>query len=114
MRINRGDIVLADLEPVRGSEQGGIRPVLIIQNDIYNKYSPVTIIASITSKEFSKEFLTNIYLPKIESGLDKNSTVMLNQVRTIDKRRIIKIISTLSPFIMDKVDEALKVSLNLN
>lgn len=113
MRVHRGDIVLANLEPVRGSEQGGIRPVLVIQNDVHNKHSPVTIIAAITSKEFSKEFLTNVFLPREDSGLNKDSTVLLNQIKTIDKKRIIKKISSLDGFIMMKVDNAIKISLDL-
>ena len=113
MIIKRGDIFLANLEPIKGSEQGGMRPVLIIQNDISNKYSPVTIIAAITSKVFEKEFPTNVFLTKQESKLDKDSTIMLNQIRTIDKSRIIKRLSSLSYIIMRKVDLAIKISLSL-
>lgn len=113
MKIKRGDIFLANLEPIKGSEQGGVRPVLIIQNNTSNKYSPVTIIAAITSKVFDKEFPTNVFLSKDESRLDKDSTILLNQIRTIDKSRIIKKISTLNSFIMKKVDIAIKISLDL-
>lgn len=113
MLIKRGDIILANLEPIRGSEQGGIRPVLIIQNNLANKYSPVIIIAAITSKVFEKEYPTNVFLTKEDSGLDKDSTVMLNQIRTIDKSRIIKKISFLDNFMMRKVDLALRISLVL-
>ncbi|OIO40442.1 PemK family transcriptional regulator [Candidatus Pacearchaeota archaeon CG1_02_31_27] len=113
MLIKRGDIFLANLEPVKGSEQGGIRPVLIIQNDISNKYSPVTIIAAITSKIFEREFPTNVFLTKKESGLDKDSTILLNQIRTIDKSRLIKKIKTLDLFLMEKVELAIKISLGL-
>jgi mRNA interferase MazF len=84
MIIKRGEIFLANLKPIKGSEQGGIRPVLIIQNDISNKHSPVTIISAITSKIFEKEYSTNIFISKKDSGLDKDSTIMLNQIRTID------------------------------
>lgn len=75
MIIKRGDIFLANLEPIKGSEQGGIRPVLVIQNDISNKYSPITIIAAITSKIFEREYSTNVFISKSESKLDKDSTV---------------------------------------
>ena len=114
MEIKRGDIVLTDLEPIKGSEQGGIRPCLVIQNNLGNVYSPTTIIAPITSKSFSKEFSTNVFLSKKDSKLDKESTILLNQIKTIDKLRIIKKISTLERDIMDKVDLAIKISLGLN
>jgi mRNA interferase MazF len=114
MIIKRGDIFLANLEPIKGSEQGGVRPVLIIQNDISNKHSPVTIIAAITSKVFEKEYPTNIFISKDECGLDKDSTIMLNQIRTIDNGRLMKKIGLLDNFIMNKVDRAIKVSLALD
>lgn len=113
VEIKRGDIVIINLEPIRGSEQGGIRPCLIIQNDQGNKYSPLTIIAPLTSKKFSKEFPTNVELSKKDSKLNKDSTILLNQIRTIDKLRIIKKISSLDNFIMKKVDLAIKISLGL-
>lgn len=112
--IKKGDIFLANLEPVKGSEQGGIRPVLIIQNDISNKYSPVTIISAITSRVYEKEFSTNIFISKKDSGLNKDSTIMLNQLRTIDKSRIIKKVGSLDLFLMNQVDKAIKVSLGLD
>ncbi len=114
MEIKRGEIVLAGLEPVKGSEQGGIRPVLIIQNDEGNKFSPTTIIVPITSTKFTKEFPTNVTISKQESKLNNDSTVLMNQIRTIDKSRIIKKISSLDNFIMNKVDRALKISLALD
>ncbi len=114
MKIRGGDIFLANLEPVIGSEQGRIRPVLIIQNDISNEYSPTTIISPITSKIFTKEFPTNVNLLRNDSKLDKDSTILLNQIRTIDKSRIIKKISALNTGIMKKVDLAIKISLDLN
>jgi len=114
VNIQRGDIVLANLEPIKGSEQGGIRPCLVIQNNISNKHSPITIIAAITSRKFDKEFPTNVFILKEESGLDKDSTILLNQVRTIDISRIIKKISFLDSFTMSKVDMAIKISLGLN
>lgn len=112
--IRRGDIFLANLEPRKGSEQGGVRPVLIIQNDISNKHSPVTIIAAITSKIFEKEFPTNVFISKKDSGLDRDSTILLNQVRTIDNSRILKKIGSLDFHLLNKVDLALKVSLDLD
>ena len=114
MEVKRGEIVLVNLEPIRGSEQGGIRPVLIIQNNLSNKYSPVVIVAAITSKTFDKEYPTNIFLSKKDSGLEKDSTVLLNQIRTIDKQRIIKKISVLDLELMKKVNSAIKVSLELD
>ena len=114
MIIKRGDILLANLEPIIGKEQGGIRPVLVIQNDTSNKHSPVIIIAAITSKIYNKEFPTNVFIAKKNSGLDKDSTIMLNQIRTIDTSRIIRKINSLDNFIINMVDKALKVSLSLN
>ncbi|PIN94142.1 PemK family transcriptional regulator [Candidatus Pacearchaeota archaeon CG10_big_fil_rev_8_21_14_0_10_31_24] len=114
MKIKRGNIVIVRLEPVKGSEQGGTRPCLIIQNDDGNKYSPLTIAAPITSKKFTKSYPTNVFLNKNNSKLDKDSTVMLNQIRTIDKSRILKQISNLNYLIMKEVDIAIKVSLGLN
>ena len=114
MQIKRGDILIANLEPIKGSEQGGIRPVLVIQNDTYNKHSPVIIVAAITSRIFDKEYPTNVFISKQDSKLDKDSTVLLNQIRTIDKSRAIKIIGSLDIHLMNKVDFALKVSLGLD
>lgn len=114
MIIKKGDIFLANLEPIVGSEQGGIRPVLIIQNDKSNMYSPVTIVAAITSKIFSKEFPTNVLISKEDSGLDKDSTILLNQIRTIDKSRLLKKAGSLDSYIMRKVNKALKISLALD
>jgi len=111
MEIKRGEVVLVNFEPVKRSEQRGIRPALIIQNDIYNKYSPTTIVAPITSKLFKKEYPTNVLLNKIDSKLNKESTILLNQIKTIDKSRIIKKISSLNQFIMRNVERAIKVSL---
>lgn len=112
--IKRGDIFLANLEPIKGSEQGGIRPVLVIQNDIHNKYSPTTIIAPITSKIYSKNYPTNVFISKKDSKLLKDSTILLNQIRTIDKSRIKKRISNLNPYLMFQVDLAIKISLGLD
>ena len=113
-RVIRGEIVLANLEPVKGSEQGGIRPVLIIQNDIGNKYSTTTIIAPITSSIIKQEYPTNVLIKKEESKLNKDSTILLNQIKTIDKSRIIKKISLIDNFTMNKVDRAIKISLGID
>lgn len=87
--LNRGDIVLVNLDPVIGSEQGRIRPCIIIQNNISNFYSPTIILAPLTSKQFNKEFPTNVSVPAADTGLGKDSTILLNQIRTVDKLRII-------------------------
>lgn len=113
INIKRGDIVLVNLDPVVGSEQGKIRPVLIVQNNISNEYSPTTIIAPITSKEYSKEFPTNVFISKKDSKLSKDSTILLNQIRTIDKMRILKKLSHLENYLMKKVDLAIKASLGI-
>ena len=113
-QIIKGEIVVADLEPVKGSEQGGIRPVLIIQNDTLNKNAPTTIIAPITSKIYTKEYPTNVLIKKEDSNLKLDSTILLNQIKTIDKKRIIKKISMLNNFTMNKVDKAIKISLALD
>ena len=113
MILKRGEIFLANLEPVIGSEQGGIRPVLIIQNDKSNMHSPVTIVAAITSKIFSKEFPTNVFISKEDSGLDRDSTILLNQIRTIDKLRLIKKVGSLDSYLIYKIDKSLKISLAL-
>ncbi len=113
-RLVRGEIVVADLEPVEGSEQGGIRPVLIIQNDTLNKHAPTTIIAPLTSKIYTKEYPTNVIIRREDSGLKSDSTILLNQIRTIDKKRIIKKIRSLDNFTMNKVDKAIKISLALD
>ena len=113
-RIIRGDIVVADLEPVEGSEQGGIRPVLVIQNDILNKHAPTTIIAPITSKVYTKEYPTNVIIKKEDSKLKVDSTILLNQIRTIDKKRITKKIGSLDNFTMNKTNKAIRISLGID
>jgi len=113
MKINRGELILANLEPVTGSEQGRIRPVLIIQNNVSNDFSPTTIVSPITTKIYTKEFPTNVEVESEESKLKKKSTILLNQIRTIDKSRLIRKISFLSNEIMSKVDLAIKSSLGL-
>jgi len=113
MSIRRGDIVLVNFEPVKGSEQGGVRPSMIIQNDIFNNYSPTTIVAPITSKFFKKEYPINVMLRKEDSKLSRDSTILLNQIKTIDKQRIIKKIGFLDNFTINRVGRAIKISLGL-
>jgi mRNA interferase MazF len=109
----RGEIYMADLDPVVGSEQGSRRPVLIIQNDIGNQYSPTTIIAAITSQLSAKIYPTEVRIKAGSGGLDKDSAVLLNQIKTIDKSRLENHFGVLSPAAMKKVDEAIKISLGL-
>ena len=112
-KIRRGNIAIANLEPVKGSEQAGIRPVLIIQNNDLNELSPTTIIAPITKKIYTKEFSTNVEVEPGKTGLKIRSTILLNQIRTIDKSRITKSIGSLDSSTMNKVDLAIKISLGL-
>ena len=111
--IRRGDIFYADLSPVVGSEQGGVRPVLIIQNDIGNKYSPTVICAAVTSKMNKAKLPTHIELEAQRYNLMKNSVVLLEQIRTIDKKRLREKISHIDTELMLKVNEAIKVSLSV-
>ncbi|MBI2583916.1 MAG: type II toxin-antitoxin system PemK/MazF family toxin [Candidatus Aenigmarchaeota archaeon] len=113
MEIRRGDIFLVNLDPVIGSEQGKTRPAVVIQNDIGNRYSPVTIVAAMTSRIFEKEFPTNVFVPKEESGLSEDSTILLNQIRTVDTKRLVRKIGRLSRKKMKEVDEAIKISLGI-
>ena len=114
MVIKRGDIYYADLSPVVGSEQGGVRPVLIIQNDIGNKYSPTVIATAITSQINKAKMPTHIELDANEYGLSKDSVVLAEQIRTIDKRRLKEKIGHMTETDMKKVDKALAISLNLS
>lgn len=111
--VRRGEIYYTDLSPVIGSEQGGIRPVLVIQNDIGNRYSPTIIIAAITSQINKAKLPTHIEISALEYGLPKDSVILLEQIRTIDKRRLKEKIGFLSLETMKKVDEALQVSFGL-
>lgn len=113
MIVRRGEIYYADLSPVVGSEQGGVRPVLIVQNDIGNKYSPTVIVAAITSQINKAKLPTHIELSASEYGLPKDSVILLEQIRTIDKKRLREKICTLSSEVMEKVNEALQISLGL-
>lgn len=109
--IRRGDVFYADLSPVVGCEQGGIRPVLIIQNDIGNRYSPAVIVVAITSK-LKKELPTHVEIGCMEP-LQKNSVVLLEQIRTIDRIRLLEYIGSLSELRMISIDQALSLSLGL-
>ncbi len=113
MLIKRGDIYYADLSPVVGSEQGGVRPVLIIQNDVGNKYSPTVIAAAITSKINKAKLPTHIELNAERFGLPKNSVILTEQIRTIDKRRLKEKIGRLDSAYMEQVNTALSVSFGL-
>lgn len=113
MMIKRGDIYYADLSPVVGSEQGGIRPVLIVQNDVGNKYSPTVIAAAITSQKYKNSLPTHIRVNADGCGLAKDSIVLLEQVRTLDKRRLKERMGNLDDFDMDRIDKALSVSFGL-
>ena len=113
MTIKRGDIDYADLSPVVGSEQGGMRPVLIVQNDIGNKYSPTVIAAAITSQRFKTQLPTHIQVDAQDCGLSKDSIVLLEQVRTLDKQRLKERMGNLGERDMIRVNRALSVSLGI-
>ena len=111
--VKRGDIYYADLSPVVGSEQGGLRPVLIIQNDIGNKHSPTVICAAITSKMNKAKLPTHVELSARQCDMVKDSVILLEQLRTIDKQRLREKICHIDGELQEKVDMALKVSLDL-
>mgnify|MGYP002513839242 CR=1 FL=1 len=112
LTIKRGDIYYADLSPVVGSEQGGIRPVLVVQNDVGNKYSPTIIAAAVTSKINKAKLPTHIELPSAY-GLAKDSVILLEQIRTLDKRRLKEKMGHLPDGIMERVNDAITVSFGL-
>lgn len=112
--IRRGDIYYADLSPVVGSEQGGIRPVLIVQNDVGNRFSPTVIAAAITSQKDKARLPTHIQLNSTGSGLAKDSIVLLEQIRTLDKRRLKEHMGRLDEYSMSRVNEALQISFGLD
>lgn len=114
MTVKRGEIYYADLSPVVGSEQGGVRPVLIVQNDVGNKFSPTVIAAAITSQKDKSRLPTHIALSAENCGLSKDSVVLLEQIRTIDKRRLKERMGKLDIPSMQNVDRALTVSFGLN
>ena len=114
MVVKRGDIFYADLSPVIGSEQGGTRPVLVVQNDIGNKFSPTVIIAAITSQINKAKMPTHIEISANDFGLAKDSVILLEQIRTIDKRRLKEKIGKLNDELLTKVDEALGISFGIS
>ncbi len=111
MTIKRGELYYADLSPVVGSEQGGVRPVLVVQNDVGNKYSPTVIAAAVTSKINKAKLPTHIELPSNTYGLQKDSVILLEQIRTLDKRRLKERIGELNETTMSRVDNAILISL---
>ena len=113
MSVKRGDIYYADLSPVVGSEQGGLRPVLIIQNDIGNRYSPTVIAAAITSRMSKTKLPTHIDIYAERAGLAKDSVILLEQIRTLDKRRLKEKMGHLDESLMDQVNTAIAVSFGL-
>ncbi|SHJ47519.1 type II toxin-antitoxin system PemK/MazF family toxin [Desulfofundulus thermosubterraneus] len=113
MQVRRGDIFYADLSPVVGSEQGGTRPVLILQNDIGNQYSPTTIVAAITSQIAKAKLPTHVEMPASPGGLEKDSVILLEQIRTIDKSRLMEKVTSLNRETMQKVNHAVEISLGL-
>ncbi len=113
LEIKRGDVYYADLNPVVGSEQGGIRPVLVIQNDVGNKYSPTVIIAAITSKIDKAKLPTHVEIDCNTCNLDRDSVILLEQIRTIDKKRLKRRITHLNNEVVSEVDEALEISIGL-
>lgn len=114
IRVQRGDVFLADLSPVIGSEQGGVRPVLIIQNDVGNRYSPTTIVAAITAQLTKNTLPTHVKIKASESGIAHDSIILLEQLRTIDKQRLKKHLTRFDDRTMKNVDHALHISLNLS
>lgn len=113
MIVKKGDLFFADLSPVVGSEQGGVRPVLVVQNDVGNKYSPTIIVAAVTSQTSKAKLPTHVELAATQGGLSKDSVVLLEQLRTIDKQRLKERIGALNDSQMPVVDAALGVSLGI-
>ncbi|GIP16603.1 MAG TPA: type II toxin-antitoxin system PemK/MazF family toxin [Candidatus Paenibacillus intestinavium] len=113
MIVKRGDVFFADLSPVVGSEQGGVRPVLVIQNDIGNRFSPTVIVAAITAQIQKAKLPTHVEMDAEKHGFDRDSVVLLEQIRTIDKQRLTDKITHLDDETMRKVDDALLISVGL-
>lgn len=113
MIVKRGDVYFADLSPVVGSEQGGVRPVLVIQNDIGNRFSPTIIVAAITAQIQKAKLPTHVEIDAVRYGFERDSVILLEQIRTIDKQRLTDKITQLDEEMMDRVDEALQISLGL-
>jgi mRNA interferase MazF len=111
--VKRGDVFYADLSPVVGSEQGGVRPVLVIQNDIGNRFSPTVIIAAITAQIQKAKLPTHVEIEAKVHGMERDSVILLEQIRTIDKQRLTDKITHLDDETMRKVDEALQISVGL-
>lgn len=110
--IKRGDIFVVNLDPVKGSEQGGLRPCVVIQNDVGNKHSPTVIVSPITSRLKKRDMPTHVMLPQMD-GFPAKSMIMLEHLRTLDKKRLGKFMTVLDPELMDRVDSALAVSVGL-
>lgn len=113
MSIQRGDVYYADLSPVVGSEQGGIRPVLILQNNIGNRFSPTVIVAAITAQIQKAKLPTHVEISAERYGLHRNSVILLEQIRTLDKQRLTDKITRLDDDKMEKINDALQISLGL-
>ncbi len=113
MIVKRGDVYFADLSPVVGSEQGGVRPVLVIQNDIGNRFSPTIIVAAITAQIQKAKLPTHVEIDANRYGFERDSVILLEQIRTIDKQRLTDKITHLDDEMMEKVDDALQISVGL-
>ncbi|BCB02098.1 MULTISPECIES: type II toxin-antitoxin system endoribonuclease NdoA [Bacillaceae] len=113
MIVKRGDVYFADLSPVVGSEQGGVRPVLVIQNDIGNRFSPTIIVAAITAQIQKAKLPTHVEIDAKRYGFERDSVILLEQIRTIDKQRLTDKITHLDDEMMEKVDDALQISVGL-
>ena len=113
LTLKRGDVYLVDFDPAIGAEINKTRPAIVLQNDVANRYGGVTIVTAITSFRAGRPYPTKVEIPAGDGGLDKDSTAMLNQLRTVDKKRLQKKLGVLSSFTMQRVDVALQVSLGL-
>ena len=113
MKVRRGDLYYADLSPVVGSEQGGVRPVIVVQNDVGNKYSPTIIVAPVTSQMNKAKLPTHVKIKGNKYGLPKNSVALLEQLCSLDKKRLREKIGSFSNDIMNKINEAISISLAL-
>jgi len=111
--VKKGDIFFADLSPVIGSEQGGVRPVLVVQNDVGNKYSPTIIVAAVTSQINKAKLPTHVEIRAKEHGLNKDSVILLEQLRTIDKKRLREKIGHVDDAVMEETEKALTISLGM-
>ena len=114
MPIRRGDLFWVDLNPVKGSEQAGRRPVVVIQNDVGNEVAPTVIVAPLTTKSFTKSYPMNVHIPQGIAGLKEDSTALLSQIRTIDKTRLDRKIGHLPSTYLTQVDRAIGISLGLS